>query len=124
MLEFLVPIELPSLNRLLSVHWRVAHKIKKQQEQAVSFVLNEDATAIDYYRSAVAANEKVSIRLHRVGKRKLDGDNLQGAFKKVRDVVTRELHLKNDDDPRLDWIYTQSTAKTMFITVCIAKVDV
>jgi hypothetical protein len=48
----------------------------------------------------------VTVTLIRVGKGKLDGDNLQGAFKSVRDGVADALGVK-DNHPQVVWVYEQ-----------------
>jgi hypothetical protein len=50
----------------------------------------------------------MTITLTRLGKRKLDGDNLQGALKSVRDGVADWLGIDDGDD-RLTWVYRQET---------------
>lgn len=47
------------------------------------------------------------VTLTRVGARKLDGDNLQGAMKAVRDGVADCLGVP-DNDPRIEWRYGQA----------------
>ena len=39
--------------------------------------------------------------------RPIDGDNLQGAFKGLRDLIATWLRCEDDADPRLDWRYAQ-----------------
>ena len=46
----------------------------------------------------------------RVAPRQLDGDNLQAAFKAVRDGVADALGVK-DNDPRIAWRYAQERGK-------------
>lgn len=117
-----VPIELPSLNRLMSVHWRVAHKLKKQQEEAVKFLLDAEEDFDTLIGALDTGLVKLEVSLHRVGKRRLDGDNLQGAFKKIRDVVSRCLGIPNDDDARLIWDYSQSTDATPRVRIGFKRV--
>ena len=47
-----------------------------------------------------------TITLTRIAGRKLDGDNLQGALKAVRDQVAKELGI-NDGDEAHEWLYDQ-----------------
>lgn len=46
------------------------------------------------------------VTLVRVGPRKLDGDNLQGGFKALRDGIAQRLGV-DDADPRVTWEYQQ-----------------
>lgn len=48
--------------------------------------------------------------LTRIGKRKLDGDNLQGALKSVRDGVADRLGI-DDANPLVRWEYAQEIGK-------------
>ena len=66
-------------------------------------------------RSLMSLHDQVSIRacpnrirvtLKRIGKRLLDDDNLQGAFKHVRDGVADALGI-DDGSLRYRWVYVQ-----------------
>lgn len=46
------------------------------------------------------------VTLIRVGKGTLDGDNLQAAFKPLRDAIANTLEL-DDGDSRIEWQYRQ-----------------
>jgi hypothetical protein len=50
------------------------------------------------------------VLLTRIGVRKLDGDNLQGGFKHVRDRIAQWIGI-DDADPRIDWQYSQERGK-------------
>jgi hypothetical protein len=84
-------------------HWRAAHaRHKKQKEICKKHLLIED----------VPRMLPVRITMIRIGKRKLDSDNLQGAFKYVRDAIA-EYFFPNlaagraDDSELLFWDYSQ-----------------
>lgn len=66
------------------------------------------------YREALRAiattRPVVTVRLTRIGKRRLDGDNLQSAGKACRDGIADALGV-DDADPRVTWVYEQSLAK-------------
>ena len=51
------------------------------------------------------------VTLVRIAPRELDDDNLRGAFKGVRDSVTKCLGLIEDRDPRVAWRYEQRRGK-------------
>lgn len=57
-----------------------------------------------------------TVTLVRLGKRRLDGDNLQGALKAVRDGVADRLGV-DDADPRVRWEYGQEIAKGYAVRV-------
>ena len=46
------------------------------------------------------------VEIIRVGKRTLDGDNLQNASKGLRDGIAARLGV-DDADPRVEWKYSQ-----------------
>jgi hypothetical protein len=46
------------------------------------------------------------VTLTRIGPKPLDGDNLQSAFKTVRDQIASLLRV-DDADPRVEWRYGQ-----------------
>lgn len=50
------------------------------------------------------------VKLIRIAPRELDGDNLQSAFKAVRDGIADRLGM-DDRDPRVVWIYAQERGK-------------
>lgn len=51
-------------------------------------------------------NPPCKVRLTRIGPRALDGDNLQGSFKYVRDTIARMIGI-DDGDPLIEWFYYQ-----------------
>ena len=52
----------------------------------------------------------LTVLLTRIGPRELDGDNLQGSLKSVRDGIAEKLGI-NDNDPRVRWEYAQRRGK-------------
>lgn len=52
----------------------------------------------------------ITITLTRIGKRRLDSDNLQRSFKAVRDGVADGIGI-DDGDSRLVWLYGQEIGK-------------
>lgn len=51
-----------------------------------------------------------TVTLTRISAGTLDSDNLQGAFKAIRDGVADALRI-NDNDPRVDWKYAQELCR-------------
>lgn len=66
------------------------------------------------------------VTLTRNAPRMLDGDNLQGSFKSIRDIVA-DLIIpdqgagKADNDPRIQWEYTQEKARIYSFTIRIVE---
>lgn len=61
------------------------------------------------------------VTLHRIGKRKLDTDNLAGGFKHVRDEIAAICGVNDNDERRYEWVYTQATGKEYVAWVKIEK---
>lgn len=61
---------------------------------------------LGWFDARMLAMGAVVVRLTRVAPRSLDGDNLQGSLKAVRDGVADALGV-NDADPRVTWVYEQ-----------------
>ena len=100
-----VTIEIPGMrlaseNALRREHW--AKRRRRENAQAC----NVNAYWFSKGAHFVSWTPPVRVRLTRVGKALLDGDNLQGAFKHVRDEIARLLKL-DDADPRIAWEYGQ-----------------
>jgi hypothetical protein len=91
-----VPIKIESsLN--LREHWRKRANRNTSHRAAAYFSLRE---------AKVAPNLPCVITLTRVAPRELDGDNLQGGMKSVRDGVADWFGV-DDRDPRIKWEYAQ-----------------
>ncbi len=60
--------------------------------------------------------------LTRIGKRRLDGDNLQGALKSVRDGVADRLGV-DDGSPLVRWEYAQEVGKDYAVRIEYVKPD-
>ena len=84
----------------MRLHWAVKAKLVKSQRQKAFNALASVAAPLPL---------PCTIVLTRVAPRALDGDNLQSAFKAVRDGVADWLGV-DDGDQRLDWQYRQRSA--------------
>lgn len=92
-----LPLHLPSLSNQ-RLHWaQRARQIREHRDLACA-VMAPVARLWGFPR-------QLTIRLTRYGRR-LDGDNLQAAFKGVRDGIADAWGC-DDDDSRLDWHYDQ-----------------
>jgi hypothetical protein len=96
MIEIRVPIKIVSVANL-RLHWAVKAKLAKSHRSKAFSAL-----------ASVAAPPAppCTLVLTRVAPRALDGDNLQSAFKAVRDGVADWLGV-DDGHKDLDWQYSQ-----------------
>lgn len=78
--------------------WKRHHKRRSRQRGTVRLALRAHLGR--------PPGPPVSVELTRVAPRKLDDDNLQGAFKHVRDGVADWLGI-DDGDERVRWLYGQ-----------------
>src|SRR5262245_66553481 len=90
-LAFTMPVRVVSEANMRE-HWRKKHNRKKKQQAALQETLiNTGAVLLP-----------CTVRLIRIGPRKLDSDNLAGSLKHVQDVIERKLVLE-DGDERVNW---------------------
>lgn len=59
-----------------------------------------------------------TVYITRIGKRRMDGDNLQGACKAIRDGIAQKLGV-DDGDSRIRWEYAQEIGKEYGVRICI-----
>lgn len=81
-------------------HWRVKAARVRQQKMIVSLILGGQKLP----------PLPATITLTRVGKRRLDDDNLAGAFKACRDSIAR-CYGTDDGSELYKWKYSQRTGK-------------
>lgn len=86
---------LPSTANLREHHMSRANRAKCQRK-----------TAATECARAKRVPMPLTVMLTRLGKQRLDDDNLAHAFKAVRDGVADALGIK-DNDPRVQWLYAQ-----------------
>lgn len=86
-------------------HWAVADKRKEQQRQAVA-----KAWAYSPVCPDIADYGRLKVTFTHVG-RKVDSDNLQSAFKVVRDALAAKVGRDDGDDDFWAWEYTQERGK-------------
>lgn len=80
-------------------HWAVNRKRARLQQEATLLALaglGKDA------RDTLRGAKRVRVRFVRIGGKKLDSDNLVGAFKAIRDALAKWLRIDDGSD-RLDW---------------------
>ena len=93
------------------LHWAMKAARVKQQRQQAALYLQVCAGPRIASLARLVARQPVTLRcvLTRVAPRKLDGDNLQHAFKAIRDEVAKTLGL-DDGSPRWTWLYAQQSS--------------
>jgi hypothetical protein len=97
-LEFYVPVKTVS-EANQSEHWRVKYRRKKAQQKEMN---------AEWLRAVRGRKVKLpcAVRFVRIGPRRLDTDNLAGAFKHVQDEVARMLGV-DDGGGLVTWEYDQ-----------------
>lgn len=96
-------------------HWAVRAKRAKLQ-RGVARLATGSRVGV-----GVGIYEPTRITLTRIGKRRLDTDNLARALKAVRDGIADALGVDDGDD-RLDWQYKQAIGKVYSVQVEITKI--
>ena len=94
-----IPLRTQSENNMREHHMARARRRKKQRE-VVHLVVG---TAL----RAEGIKPPCVVELVRIAPKRLDSDNLQGAFKAVRDQVAAELGVDDRTDA-VRWVYDQS----------------
>lgn len=102
MKKFTIPLQVISESNSRE-HWRKSHKRHKEQKFVVRMALLNEK---------VPQKLPVIITMTRLSPRSLDSDNLQSAFKYVRDAISEHFITdkapgRADDDPRFTWLYSQ-----------------
>lgn len=93
-------------------HWAPrSRRVKQHREMA----RKECSTAERDFGRAMKL--PVSVKLTRVGPRKLDGDNLQSSCKALRDGIADWLGVDDGDDSKVSWEYAQRVGKPAGVEV-------
>ena len=115
-IEWIIPIYTVSeANR--NEHWTIKKKrIDLQKKWIVVFFKKEKATI----------SLPCEITLTRIGKKKLDSDNLPVSMKWIRDTIADQLIPglacgRADDDPRLSWKYAQEIGKEYGVKISFSS---
>lgn len=107
------PLVLPSVANLRE-HWAKKAKRVKVQRSATRIYMSASRLAIinepGIGPDGLWPRCSLSVRLTRVAPRTLDGDNLQAAFKAVRDEIAAYLGI-DDGDERIRFTYAQAKGK-------------
>jgi hypothetical protein len=105
-----IPMRLPSLANC-RLHWRAMAKLKDGQKSFVALFLIKAGPLPPLPRK---------ITLTRIGKSKLDDDNLAHAFKYVRDQIARAYGV-DDGSNQYQWCYSQRKGKEYSIEILIGE---
>jgi hypothetical protein len=123
-LEFELPLKLESTANK-RWHWAVkAAKAKTQRSFAQSATVNalRGGETLRALLKAVTGDKTpwkapVQILITRIGKRKLDSDNLAISAKHVRDGIADALGIDDGDEKRVTWSYAQEVGKDYGVRV-------
>jgi hypothetical protein len=99
-----LPLKLASLANERT-HWSVKARRAKEQRRAA-------------FWACKTVDAPVIVTITRVGKRRLDSDNLAISAKHVRDGIADRLGM-DDGDPRIEWRYEQRTGKEYAVEIQI-----
>jgi hypothetical protein len=116
--NFTLPLHVVSESNMRE-NWVKAHKRHKNQKTVIKWELH--VRKCPRYLP-------VQITLTRLSSRLLDDDNLQSAFKYVRDAIaehfiTGKAPGRADDDKRLTWIYSQEKSTEKGIKISFDFLD-
>jgi hypothetical protein len=120
-ITFILSIRTRSENNMHG-HWR-GHAARAKSQRSATY---EALKGIPFSKDDLS---HANVSLVRVSPRELDGDNLQGALKAIRDGITdwmsgglNESNKKggvNDRDPRIHWLYAQQRGNPKEYSVII-----
>lgn len=96
-------LKLPSLLNT-RMHWTKMVQLKKEQRKATLYAITGNMTLPKWYRFPI--HPPLIVVIMRMGPRKLDDDNLQGACKYVRDQIADIVGVDDGSD-LYTWEYTQ-----------------
>lgn len=113
MISVTLPLRLMSPNATLREHWTTKAKRRAEERGLVRAHLFAPCSPARTPRSSLVS---ASVALTCLAPRAFDDDNLQSAFKSVRDGVADALGVK-DNDPRIEWRYAQEKSKTYGVRI-------
>lgn len=109
-MKIIIPLRLGRGQNDRPGHWSKRHRQVKAERDAVGYVLNTQP------RRPLLPCVVTIIRVRPMRGNMLDGDNLVGACKSVRDEIARWLGL-DDADPRVTWRYDQRRADAWAVEI-------
>lgn len=100
-------------------HWAARHsRFKKQRAALRSAAVAHAFGVLVAIKVAIDSGSRACVVFQRLGVKKMDDDNLAGAFKGIRDEMAKLLGVDDADD-RIEWRYEQkvSASKGVHVTV-------
>lgn len=101
--KFTIPHHLESASNSRDHKWEKARKTKA----GVSLGWTAAAKLHSQMRQVSLVAERRRILFVRIGKKKLDDDNIRGAFKSIRDGIAKFFEVDDGDTARWQWEYAQ-----------------
>ena len=92
-------------------HWSVKSRRRKAQQQEMDIML---LNALQGRKVPLPC----TVKLTRVGPKRMDDDNLANGFKATRDAIARRLGI-DDGDPRITFSYEQVAIKERLYNVVV-----
>lgn len=106
-LTIAIPLRLPSLANC-RLHWAKLHRLKQAQAKVVYYSLH----------GKPLPPLPAVVTLTRVGKQRLDDDNLASSFKAVQDAVAA-MYQTDDGSPLYQWRYEQRIGREYAVEISI-----
>jgi len=103
MFQITIPIRLVNETNQRE-HWAVKAKRSKQQRYAAAAYLRTSSTG---YLAPKIPSFPCVITITRIGKRKMDSDNLAISAKHIRDGIADFLKVNDGDESKVKWEYAQ-----------------
>ena len=126
MIRFEMPIRLKSIANGSQGNWRGKAFEKQRQKEAARIHTASALNGLAQFNALLASTGRspigppTQIIITRIGKRKLDDDNLAYAAKAVRDGIAKAIGIDDGDD-RLSWKYEQEIGKEYGVRVEIRE---
>ena len=103
-MKYTLPIRTVNRNNA-RLHWAALHRATRDERRAACLLTR---SVLDIAATARIERLGAVITLTRIGKRKMDSDNLAGCLKGIRDGIAEAIGVDDGDD-RLRWVYEQRT---------------
>jgi len=115
MITFEIPIKTVSEANSRSC-WQARMRRTKKARAAARVICASEINRSYPFPGRFNYEAKRVITLTRIGKRRMDTDNLTGSMKAIRDGIADALEI-NDGDWRLEWSYAQEIGKRYSVKV-------
>ena len=120
-ISFKIPMRLISPGNA-RMHWREVARIKKaQRDNGLFYTLAAEPSKLRVLVCETWKMPALLITITRIGKRKMDDDNLAGSAKYVRDGIADGLGINDGDEKAAIWIYKQEIGTQYGCRVTIEK---